>query len=134
MRGASRGAPAPIASLAAAPGGTGVSLLGGTLINAGTIQGGNGGYGVYGYTTAGNGGAGVYLDGGTLTTSGAIGGGGGGADLGGSQNGAAGDAVLFGAQAATLVIDPGATFGGARGGQQRRQTTCWNWRAPQLPR
>ena len=95
-------------------GGTGVSLLGGTLINTGTIQGGNGGYGVYTYSiAAGNGGAGVYLDGGTLITSGFIAGGAGGALLGGSQGGAAGDAVQFGALAATLVIDPGATFSGA---------------------
>jgi hypothetical protein len=95
-------------------GGAGVSLLSGTLVNTGTIQGGAGGYGDATYSiAAGSGGAGVYLGGGTLVTSGAIAGGAGGVLLGGSQNGAAGDAVGFGAKAATLILKPGATFGGA---------------------
>jgi hypothetical protein len=82
-------------------GGVGVSLTGGTLTNDGTITGGSGG---------GNGGAGVYVDGGTVTNAGTIAGGAGG--TGHSGSGAAGDAVQFGANAATLMIDPTAVFVG----------------------
>lgn len=91
-------------------GGSGVYLSGGTLINAGDIAGGHGGdggrsNGEYG----GSGGSGVYVDGGTLITSGTISGGAGGE---GDPNGAGGDAVQFGTTAATLIVDPGAAFGG----------------------
>jgi hypothetical protein len=78
-------------------GGIGVDLSAGTVTNLGSITGG-------GSVGNGSGGAGVYLDGGTLITAGAISGGGTGSALG--------DAVLFGSQASTLVVDPGATFNG----------------------
>jgi hypothetical protein len=89
-------------------GGAGVSLQGGTLANGGTITGGAGGGG--GYGLGGSGGIGVTLDGGTLVAEGTIAGGTGGSGTMGQ--GAAGDAVLFGAKAATLDSDPGAVFSG----------------------
>jgi len=92
-------------------GGAGVNLAAGTSLtnDGGTIIGGGGGYSAS--ASGGQGGAGVYLNGGTLTTSGTIAGGaGGGTDLG--TPGATGDAVLFGDQAGTLVVDPGAVFDG----------------------
>jgi hypothetical protein len=77
-------------SIAGGPGGgDGVDFLSaGQVVNAGTITGGAGGVG-------------VYLDGGTLTNAGLIASGGG------------GDAVVFGSQAATLVVEGGAQFEGA---------------------
>jgi hypothetical protein len=79
-------------------GGAGAELAsGGTLANSGAIVGG---------ASGAVGGNGVNLNGGTLVTSGTIGGG-----LG-ALPGTDGDAVQFGSVAATLVIDPGAVFGG----------------------
>jgi len=86
-------------------GGRGVSLAGGPfMFNTGTIIGGAGGSGT---TSGGAGGAGVFLNGGTLSTSGTISGGTGGS---GSTPGNTGAAVQFGANASTLVVDPGAVF------------------------
>ena len=88
-------------------GGWGVSLAGGAmLLNSGTISGGAGGSGT---TSGGAGGAGVFLNGGTLTTSGTISGGTGGS---GSTPGKMGAAAQFGANASTLIVDPGAVFNG----------------------
>ena len=84
-------------------GGAGVLMSGGLLTNAGTIQGGNAGQTSY-YPRPG--GDGVDIAGGTLVTSGFIGGGAGAA---GSPGGVA---VRF-SGSGTLVLDPGATFGGA---------------------
>jgi hypothetical protein len=73
-------------------GGDGVDFLSaGQLVNAGTITGGAGGVG-------------VYLEGGTLTNAGLIASGAG---------ATGGDAVEFGSQAATLVVEGGAQFEGA---------------------
>jgi hypothetical protein len=88
-------------------GGIGVGLFqGGTLTNSGTITGGAGSS--HGQGAGGNGGAGVYLNGGTLVNAGTIIGGAAGDAKGGA--GQAGDAVQFGAAAATLAVDPGAIF------------------------
>jgi hypothetical protein len=67
------------------------------LLNAGTITGGKPA------TKGGQAGVGVMLDGGTLTNAGTI--------TAGASPGST-DAVQCGAQAATLVIDPGAVFTG----------------------
>jgi hypothetical protein len=81
-------------------GGAGVVLYAGALTNDGQITGGRGGRDIY-YGGSGAGGAGVSLDGGTLINAGTI-------------TGSAGaDAVQFGTQAATLIVDPGAVFNGA---------------------
>jgi hypothetical protein len=80
-----------------------------SLTNAGTISGGAGSSG--GAGVGGNGGAGVYIDNGEATTSGTILGGA--AGIGNDGAGSQGDAVQFGSQfGSTLVVDPGAVFGG----------------------
>jgi hypothetical protein len=79
-------------------GGAGIFLSGGgTFNNSGTIDGGNGASGFFGY---GAGGTGAYLSGGTLLNSGLIAG----------AQGA--DAVQFGTNASTLIVESGATFTG----------------------
>jgi hypothetical protein len=89
-----------------AAGGTGVSMTGASMANAGLIIGGTGGA-PSGGPAGGNGGTGVYLNGGTLINAGTIAGG-----AAGGYGAVAGDAVQFGAQAATLIVDPGALFTG----------------------
>jgi hypothetical protein len=88
-------------------GGAGVALGGqDTLTNTGIITGGSGGYTyLNGFAT---GGAGVYINGGTLTAAAGLIAGGAPGIGGGSQ----GDAVVFGATAGTLIVDPGAKFSG----------------------
>ncbi len=89
-------------------GGTGVSLTGGSFSNSGLIQGGNAGGGGFGSYP---GGTALYLTGATATNAGTI--------IGGAEGvgtvatgGAPGAAVVFGAAAATLIVDPGAVFSG----------------------
>lgn len=100
-----------------AKGGTGVRIDGATLTNSGSITGGSGGTGTVAYQYPGGGypggagGLGVFIDGGTLITSGTITGGQGGTGIQ-YGNGAAGDAVKFGALAGNLTVDPGAVFNG----------------------
>jgi len=91
-----------IAGGASAYGGYGVRLSGmsATLVNTGTIEGGDG-------ETAG--GVGVFIDGTTLSSTGTIVGGTG-------AGGARADAVQFGFYGGTLAITPGAVFeGGIQG-------------------
>ena len=90
----------------AGAGGAGAYVNSGVLTNTGTIIGGTGG-GAY---NAGFGGVGVFLNGGTLINAGTIAGGTSGYDVGNAGFPNAGDAVRFGTQAATLVVDPGAVF------------------------
>jgi hypothetical protein len=80
---------------------TGTSVLD----NTGTITGGDGGPELFSGDAAG--GAGVYLFAGTLINAGTILGG-----LGGNFGLTRADAVQFGPNAATLVVDPGAVFMG----------------------
>ncbi|OYV68135.1 MAG: hypothetical protein B7Z67_14250, partial [Acidiphilium sp. 21-60-14] len=84
-------------------GGAGVDLSGsGSFSNSGTITGGSGGSGPgSGGGFAGHGGVGVYLSGGTLLNSGLIAG----------AQGA--DAIQFGTNASTLIVEHGATFTGS---------------------
>jgi hypothetical protein len=90
-------------------GGAGVSLVGiGSIVNQGTITGGNGA--TPSKAPGGNGGDGVYLGGGTLSNFGTIVAGIAGHDRNG--DGIDGKAVQFGASAATLVINPDASFVG----------------------
>ena len=87
-------------------GGNGAVIDAGTVTNSGSISGGAGGAGT---SKGGHGGSGVVLNGGTLITSGTIARG---ASGSGPTTSAAGDAVLFGTSASTLVVDPGALFNG----------------------
>jgi hypothetical protein len=93
-------------------GGGGLELSAGTLVNTGLIQGGDGGASQTSFRGVGGiggaGGVGVYLTSGTLTNAGTISGGAGGYGI--IKDGAAGDAVQFNFQPATLVVDPGAVF------------------------
>ncbi len=84
-------------------GGNGVDLNGGVVTNHNTIAGGTG------LGDAGFGGVGVYVQAGTLIDSGVIDGG-----TGTNATGTVGiaDAVLF-TGAGRLILDPGASFGGA---------------------
>lgn len=89
-------------------GGNGVDLNGGTLVNTGAITGGSAGQNISNYQNPASG-NGVLLNGGTLVNAGYIGG----ANVGdGGFNYARGYAVAFGSLASTLVVDPGAEFGG----------------------
>ncbi|GAA5266632.1 hypothetical protein ACOSOMT5_P3061 [Acidiphilium sp. MT5] len=86
-------------------GGSGVDLSGGgTFSNSGTITGGNGGSFQF-PGIVGAGGVGVLLNGGTLLNSGLISG-------GASGSGVQTDAVYFGTNASTLIVEAGATFTG----------------------
>ncbi|OYV52138.1 MAG: hypothetical protein B7Z78_06590 [Rhodospirillales bacterium 20-60-12] len=82
-------------------GGAGIAMSGtGSLSNSGTITGGNGGYGGGNGFGPGPGGVGAQLDSGVLLNSGLIAG----------AQGA--DAVQFGTNVSTLVVEHGATFTG----------------------
>ncbi len=97
-----------------AAGGAGVNLAGGGLLaNFGTIVGGAGGNSLSGYSASG--GAGVVINGGTLLTAGTIVGG-----AAGSGNGGMGDAVQFGSDAGTLVVEASRRVRRFHSGQQRR--------------
>jgi hypothetical protein len=88
-------------------GGAGVFVNNAYVLNQLEISGGIGGAGI---GSGGSGGAGVYLDGGTLVTSGVITGGSGGSN--GTVSGSFGDAVQFGTNVGSLIVDPGASFTG----------------------
>ncbi len=89
-------------------GGAGVWLTGGSFTNDGLVAGANAGPGGF-YSSSG--GTGLYLTGATATNAGTIIGGAEGAGTV-ATGGAPGAAVLFGAAAATLIVDPGAVFSG----------------------
>jgi hypothetical protein len=104
-------------------GGAGVVLSSGTLTNGGSINGGLGGNGVYGYSSSGNGGGGgvgVALSSGTLTNTGSINGGVGGyggyggqfAFLGGGGGGGGGAGVTV---SSGTLTNFGSINGGAGG-------------------
>lgn len=100
-------------------GGVGVDLIHGIFINRGTILGGQGGYAPE-LAIGGAGGAGAYLNGGTLDNfayiGGALGGDGGPVEgPGTNMRGYSGDAVDFGKNGGTLVIESTASFSGAIG-------------------
>ncbi len=100
-------------------GGAGVSLSAGSMLtNAGTLSGGTGGNGTH---VGGAGGDGADINGGTLVTSGTIIGGAGGMSPNGY--GQSGNAVNFGTQAGTMIIDPGAVFEGAIAGSSSTSDT-----------
>ena len=97
------------ATLLGGNGGTGLILEGGaSLLNGGTINGGRGGYYTATNGASGHGGIGVYLNGGTLTNAGVIAGG---YNYQSSER-QFGAAIVFGTVASTLIVDPGAIFGG----------------------
>jgi hypothetical protein len=92
------------------PGGVGLAIYGGVAASRGVIIGGAGSNDYSG--SGGNGGAGVFLDGGTFIATEAVSGGAGGYGFNAAEDGAAGDAVLFGSVASTLAISVATKFTG----------------------
>jgi len=95
-------------------GGAGAKVVGGLILNTGTITGGQGAGAVYG----GNGGAGVVIDSGTLVSSGVI--------LGGLGGYASSDAAGGGGSGAIIVGGTMANYGTITGGAGGLTATSGN--------